>query len=111
VTALRPSWPAPGALDRRQREFELAKALDEARALQARLEMLGDHQTTVHIVQAIRHGLAAEIAALPGADRVPIAPKISGCICQACADRGIECDRVALSGDDECFDCQRGRHG
>lgn len=33
-----------------------------------------------------------------------------GCICQTCAERGVECVRVADPGEDECRPCRRGLH-
>jgi hypothetical protein len=65
-------WPAPGALERRQREWEIAKALEEARALQSRLEMLGDRSFDVQIIRSLRDSLARELAGLPAIDAVPM---------------------------------------
>jgi hypothetical protein len=65
MTGLRPPWPDPGALDRRQREFELYQALIAARKLQERLEMLGDRATDVRVVQSLRNSLADDLASMP----------------------------------------------
>lgn len=62
MTALRPAWPAPNDLDRRQREFELHQALVAARKLQERLEMLGDRRIDVRVIQSLRNSLAADLA-------------------------------------------------
>lgn len=61
----RPPWPAPGELDRRQREFELHKALTTARQLTERLEMLGDRQRDVAVIRSLRNSLAHDLATLP----------------------------------------------
>lgn len=49
-----------------QREHELNEALTAARALQARLEMLGDRPHAVNIVRHLRDGLATDLAELGG---------------------------------------------
>jgi hypothetical protein len=68
ITAPRPL----NSEERRQREHELTEALIAARHLQARLEMLGDHPTAVHVVQVMRNGLAHELASLSAADAIEI---------------------------------------
>lgn len=50
--------------ERRQREYELDKALVAARALQARLELLGDRAHDVALVHSLRDSLARDLAAL-----------------------------------------------
>lgn len=52
------------AADRRQREHELNAALTAARALQARLEMLGDRDPDVAVVRSLRDSLARDLALL-----------------------------------------------
>lgn len=49
--------------DRRriQRAWELSEALDAARRLQARLELLGDHADDVRAVHELRDRLAAAL--------------------------------------------------
>lgn len=64
--------PSP---ERVQREFELHRALEAARHLQARLELLGDHADDVRSVRGIRDDLAGGLALL---DVVP-----DGLPCQA----------------------------
>lgn len=72
------SWTAEqqrlrrGADERRQREWELAKALEGARSLQARLEMLGDRTFDVQIIRSLRDSLARQLAELPAVDAVPL---------------------------------------
>lgn len=46
----------------RQREHELNAALDAARKLQARLEMLGDRAADVAVVRSLRDSLARDLA-------------------------------------------------
>lgn len=45
-----------------QREHELNKALEAARLLQERLEMLGDRQASVRWLRTLRNDLTTEIA-------------------------------------------------
>ncbi len=47
--------------ERRQREFELQRALEAARLLQGRLELLLDHPDDVRYVRELRDRLAGEI--------------------------------------------------
>ena len=58
----RPS-PDP-ALERVQRELELWAALEAARTLQARLELLGGHDNAVRFVRRLRDDLATHLSAL-----------------------------------------------
>lgn len=38
-------------------------------------------------------------------------PKMNGCICQTCADRGVECRNTAGSEwDEQCDPCLNGHH-
>jgi hypothetical protein len=46
------------------REHELARAYDAAKTLQARLEMLGDHEPEVRAVRMLRAALGTEILRL-----------------------------------------------
>lgn len=50
--------------ERRQREHELGEALTAARALQARLELLGDRDPDVAVIRSLRDGLARDLALL-----------------------------------------------
>ena len=50
--------------ERRQRAHELEAALTAARALQARLEMLGDRVADVAVVRSLRDSLARDLALL-----------------------------------------------
>ncbi len=50
--------------ERRQREYELDKALAAARALQARLELLGDRAHDVAVVHSLRDSLARDLEQL-----------------------------------------------
>lgn len=67
MTLRRPGSAAPATYPqdsgdlRRQREFELAKALSAARQLQARLEMLGDRAADVAVVRSLRDSLARDL--------------------------------------------------
>lgn len=71
--------PAPGAvhpgdspdpeLERIQREHELSTALEAARHLQARLELLGDRVASVRWLRTLRDDLATELARLGGDER------------------------------------------
>jgi hypothetical protein len=56
--------PPDPAAERRQREFELGKAIEAARALQARLELLGDRAADVAVVRSLRDSLARDLVAL-----------------------------------------------
>lgn len=49
--------------ERRQREHELSEALTAARALQARLELLGDRAADAAVVRSLRDSLARDLAA------------------------------------------------
>lgn len=62
MTATRP--PVDPALERRQREHELGRALEAARTLQERLELGGDHPFEVRVVRELRDRLAGELASL-----------------------------------------------
>lgn len=44
-----------------------------------------------------------------GEDIIPT-PKVNGCICDTCAENGVECRRVAPDGKDECMWCSKGQH-
>lgn len=60
--SLRPRATVPNpAHERIQREHELNRALEAARSLQARLEMLGDRQANVRSVRRLRDEIAGEI--------------------------------------------------
>ena len=48
---------------RTQREHELNRALEAARTLQARLELLGDRAADVAVVRSLRDSLARDLAA------------------------------------------------
>lgn len=63
MTLQRPAAPRPHdpAQERIQREHELAKALEAGRALQARLEMLGDRPDDVRWVRQLRDDLAQQM--------------------------------------------------
>lgn len=37
-------------------------------------------------------------------------PEINGCICQVCAEDGLECTNIAPDGEDECIECGMGIH-
>lgn len=52
------------AQERIQRAHELDTALTLARALQARLEMLGDRAADVKVVESLRNSLARDLAEL-----------------------------------------------
>lgn len=57
--------PTPADVDeRRQREHELTDALTAARALQARLELLGDRAADVAVVRSLRDSLARNLGLL-----------------------------------------------
>lgn len=56
--------PAAPSHERIQREHELNRALEAARALQARLEMLGDWPDDVRCVRALRDRLAERLTKL-----------------------------------------------
>lgn len=60
--------PAPTARrrsqERRQREHELNRALEAARTLQERLEMLGDRRGDVAVIVSLRDSLARDMQAL-----------------------------------------------
>lgn len=53
--------PSPTAV---QREHELSRALEAARTLQARLEMLGDRPDDVRAVRLLRDSLAVDVGGL-----------------------------------------------
>lgn len=61
VTVKRSSAPDP-SLERIQREHELSRALEAARTLQARLEMIGDRADDARSVRRLRDDLAHELA-------------------------------------------------
>jgi hypothetical protein len=48
-----------------QREHELGEALSAARHLQARLELLGDHDVDVAAIRSLRDRLAGELQPAP----------------------------------------------
>lgn len=50
--------------ERAQRAHELETTLTLARALQARLEMLGDRAADVKVVESLRNSLARDLAGL-----------------------------------------------
>jgi hypothetical protein len=52
------------AAERRQREHELSRALEAARTLQERLELLGDRASDVAVVRSLRDSLARDLGAL-----------------------------------------------
>lgn len=52
------------ALERRQRAHELEQALAAARALQARLELLGDRSADVRVARSLRDSLARDLERL-----------------------------------------------
>lgn len=63
--------PSPDArLERSRREHKLREAIETARSLQARLEMLRDRDDDVRVVRAFRADLAGEIGRLPQVDAV-----------------------------------------
>ena len=37
-------------------------------------------------------------------------PKVSGCICQECAERGFDCTQIAPDNEDQCDECSMGVH-
>ena len=40
-----------------------------------------------------------------------VTPKEDGCICDVCAERGVECERIAMApGEDLCLPCAMGAH-
>lgn len=57
------------AAERRQRAHELNEALTAARALQARLELLGDRAADAAVVRSLRDSLARDLALLPRMDQ------------------------------------------
>lgn len=63
--------PSPSAL-RIQREHELNAALEAARSLQARLEMLGDRDADARWVRQLRDDMAQEVHGL--LDGLPCQP-------------------------------------
>lgn len=68
-----PSCAHSHAADERcQREFELNEALKAARALQARLELLGDRAADVAIVRSMRDSLARDLASLSEENNVTL---------------------------------------
>lgn len=44
------------------------------------------------------------------AERIAIEAKENGCICQICADAGVECEAIARPDHDECDACAGGYH-
>ena len=62
--SIRPDSPARDPRERVQREHELHNALEAARTLQARLELLGDRQASVRWLRTLRDDLAAQITLL-----------------------------------------------
>lgn len=64
------SYPQNRTDERRQRGYELDRALQAARALQARLEMLGDRAGDVAAIRVLRDSLTRDlIAAVAGEGR------------------------------------------
>lgn len=53
---------------------------------------------------------AREFVARGNLQRLGGLPKSNGCICQACAELGRECQRTAPAGEDECRACRDGLH-
>lgn len=64
VPPVRAPSDSPARLERIQREHELHRALQAARTLQERLELLGDRDYLVRIVREMRDGLAADLVEL-----------------------------------------------
>lgn len=60
----RPAMPVAVDDERRQRAWELERALEAARVLQARLELLGDRALDVAVIVSLRHSLARELVEL-----------------------------------------------
>lgn len=56
--------PVSPAHERTQREHELSRALEAARTLRSRLELLGDHTADIRSVHDLQDRLAAEIGSL-----------------------------------------------
>ena len=54
----------PHSDERIQREHELNRALEAARSLQARLEMLGDRAGDVRVIRSLRDSLTRDLAAI-----------------------------------------------
>ena len=55
---------ARAAQERIQRTYELNRALEAARTLEARLELLGDRRGDVEVVRSLRNSLARDLAGL-----------------------------------------------